>query len=163
MRAFWNTLHGGGDVGPVQESSKKVTRAKAALLLSVLCGLCAGCATTHLNARPTGTCLPVSAAVVQIGQNTPQGLSGNSFPVNASVAKGDYIWVSVGLPITANSFPSTKSSSLRQVCTQVLADGSRSLFVAERTGTAQVVSEPRPARTAMLPATATIVVTAARG
>jgi hypothetical protein len=144
--------------------SAGMTRADVAKALSVilLCGLFAGCA-THWNTRPTGICLPVPASVVQIGQNTPQGLSGNSFPVSASVPKGDYIWVSVGLPIAENSFPTTTSSSLRRVCTQVLANGSRSLFLAKRTGSAQVVSEPRPERTAMLGASATIVVTAAPG
>lgn len=110
------------------------------------------------DVRASGICPPVKASQIVLGQSTPKGLSGNSYTVGASLHVGEYIWVNLDIPLSANSYPATASKVLRRVCTQATPSGSRSLFVARNTGIAAVLSEPRPSRAAMLAFRAQITV-----
>jgi hypothetical protein len=155
------------------------TRLAALGFVLTLALLCTGCFSAQA-ARPAQACPTVPASEVKVGVSTPQGLSGNSYVVRASLQVGQYIWVTVvstpwtvyspgiSYPLTTVdlgasviSYPDTSfPAALQRVCNQASALENRTLFLAQRVGVAEVDAQPRPTRAAMIGYAAQITVVA---
>jgi hypothetical protein len=136
---------------------------EALLATCALVATLTACSSRHSAA--SGTCPVVEAQVVHLSYNasttTPTG-NVLDYPVLATVAVGQYIWVQQDYePAT---FPTATSSALQPVCTRDItiptklltgapatAPAGQTLFVATGPGTPQVTAHARPEDRAAMP------------